>query len=287
MFNQNDFPGNFDPVFPFHIQEIFLPHDRISFDLKGINQVIHLKKGRFYYMNSPTQKSVSDCSLILIPAEINTHINCAGETELTRMVFKPFFLKEMISFMKQNKMPASLDPESIFIDKKINTYHLNRERNSAVYETLFDILQEYIRRSAGYRLMIRMKFAEFLLMLNRIKIEGNPVEIIKSKKHEILDIINYIRENYYEAFHLNDLAQRCGMNPTYFSRAFKEQAGMPLFQYLNHIRIKKACQILKRTNIPIIEIAYEIGYQNISFFNRCFKKIMQMSPREYRHMIQK
>lgn len=135
--------------------------------------------------------------------------------------------------------------------------------------------------------MIRMKFAEFLLMLNRIKIEGNPVEIIKSKKHEINDIIAYIQENYHKDFHLNKLAQQCGMNPTYFSRAFKEQAGMPLFQYLNHIRIKKACQLLKRTNVPIIEIAYEVGYQNISFFNRYFRRIMQMSPREYRHMIQK
>ena len=38
---------------------------------------------------------------------------------------------------------------------------------------------------------------------------------------------------------------------------------------------------------PIIEIAYEVGYQNISFFNRCFKKQLQMSPRDYRYMIRK
>ena len=135
--------------------------------------------------------------------------------------------------------------------------------------------------------MIRMKFVEFLLLLKRIKIEGNPVEIIKSKRHEINDIIQYIQENYYEEFYLNKLAQQCGMNPTYFCRAFKEQAGMPLFQYINHIRIQKACHLLKRTSRQIIDIAYEVGYQNLSFFNRYFRKIIDMSPREYRYMIQK
>jgi AraC-like DNA-binding protein len=83
------------------------------------------------------------------------------------------------------------------------------------------------------------------------------------------------------------MAGLSGFNPSYFSRAFKHKAGMPLFEYVNHLRIRKACILLKRSALSIIEIAFSVGYNNISFFNRYFRKIMKMSPREYRISIKK
>jgi len=103
----------------------------------------------------------------------------------------------------------------------------------------------------------------------------------------MVNIITYIKDNYAKSFSLKELATRCGLNPSYFSRAFKQATGMPLFTFLNHLRVQKACMLLKRSNMPIIEVAYAVGYNNLSFFNRYFLKIIKMSPRDYKKYIQK
>ena len=72
--------------------------------------------------------------------------------------------------------------------------------------------------------------------------------------------------------------ESCGLNPSYFSRAFKREIGVSVFELINSVRIQKACVMLKRTDMPIIEVAYAVGYNNISFFNRYFRKIMNASP---------
>ena len=59
------------------------------------------------------------------------------------------------------------------------------------------------------------------------------------------------------------------------------------FEYINRIRIQKACLMLKRGNLQITEIAFAVGYNNLSFFYRYFSKIMKMTPREYRAIAQK
>ena len=101
------------------------------------------------------------------------------------------------------------------------------------------------------------------------------------------DVITYIQENYTQNISLDEIADRCALNRSYFSRAFHNAAGMPLFEFINRIRVRKSCILLKRTNQSIIDIAFATGYNNISFFNRYFKKIMKISPREYRNRAKK
>ncbi|HAE22166.1 MAG TPA: hypothetical protein DCG47_07575 [Spirochaetaceae bacterium] len=72
------------------------------------------------------------------------------------------------------------------------------------------------------------------------------------------------------------------MNTSDFSRRFKELAGCPLFEFINRQRIKRACALLKSSGLSIIEIAEAVGYNNLSFFNRYFLRIVGVSPREYR-----
>jgi AraC-like DNA-binding protein len=72
------------------------------------------------------------------------------------------------------------------------------------------------------------------------------------------------------------------MNITDFSRRFKDSAGCPLFEFINRQRISRACALLKSSGMSIIEIAEAVGYNNLSFFNRYFLRIIGLSPRAYR-----
>jgi len=96
------------------------------------------------------------------------------------------------------------------------------------------------------------------------------------------DAIRYIELNYDEAFSLDWFVGKCAMNTSDFSRRFKERAGCPLFEFINRQRIERACALLKSSGLSIIEIAESVGYNNLSFFNRYFLRIVGVSPREYR-----
>ena len=71
---------NFDPGFPFHIREYLLPQDKLSFEPEGIFQMLHIQKGRFYYTNSPQQRTAAESSLVVIPPDIESNMRCARET---------------------------------------------------------------------------------------------------------------------------------------------------------------------------------------------------------------
>jgi AraC-like DNA-binding protein len=95
--------------------------------------------------------------------------------------------------------------------------------------------------------------------------------------------VDYIRDRYAEELSLPDIAAHFGLNPSYLSRLFTRHTGKHLFEYLNTLRIQKSCLLLKRSSMSIVEIAFSVGYNNLSHFNRYFRRVMVMSPREFRN----
>lgn len=99
---------------------------------------------------------------------------------------------------------------------------------------------------------------------------------------DIDDAVRYIEANFAESFSLDWFVGKCAMNVTDFSRRFKERAGCPLFEFINRQRVARACAFLKSSDLSIIDIAEAVGYNNLSYFNRYFLRIVGVSPREYR-----
>lgn len=96
------------------------------------------------------------------------------------------------------------------------------------------------------------------------------------------DAMNFIQLHYDKQFTLEFFRRRCAMNTSSFSREFKSRSGYSLFEYINMVRVKKACRMLKQGESSILDISISLGYNNISFFNRYFKKIMGQTPGEFR-----
>jgi AraC-like DNA-binding protein len=82
---------------------------------------------------------------------------------------------------------------------------------------------------------------------------------------------------------LEEIAKEIKLVPVYFSAFFRKATGYSVFEYINEYRIYKACELLKETKKPVLEIAYETGYNSISLFNRLFRRITGISPRKYRN----
>ena len=92
----------------------------------------------------------------------------------------------------------------------------------------------------------------------------------------------YLNENYQRKLRLEDVANIANMSVTAFSRFFKKSTGKTFIKYVNELRIGKACRLLIESEMTIAEICYEVGFNNISNFNRRFCERHQISPKKYR-----
>lgn len=99
---------------------------------------------------------------------------------------------------------------------------------------------------------------------------------------ELQASLDYIQQHFNDQLSLRDLAASSGFSEGYFCRSFKDFTGYTPFEYLNRIRIVKSCELLTRTNKKITEIASLCGFNNISYFNRTFSKMMGITPSGYR-----
>lgn len=94
----------------------------------------------------------------------------------------------------------------------------------------------------------------------------------------------YIAANYRNEIRLNDLADMAGMSPSSFSRFFKLRTGRSLSDYIIGIRLDVASRELVSTKTPIAEICFSSGFNNVSNFNRIFKKNKGYTPKEFREI---
>jgi transcriptional regulator GlxA family with amidase domain len=98
----------------------------------------------------------------------------------------------------------------------------------------------------------------------------------------IKQVLGFLMKNIAEDVHLSDVARYFGMSESIFSRFFKRNTGHGFVHYVNRVRINRACDLLTQTDKPVTDVCFETGFNNISNFNRQFRKLCGLSPSEYR-----
>ncbi|MDO4163480.1 MAG: AraC family transcriptional regulator [Bacteroides sp.] len=92
----------------------------------------------------------------------------------------------------------------------------------------------------------------------------------------------FLYQHFQEEITLDEIAKYANLNPTALCRAFKKKSGCTIFQFVNRLKIEKACQLLQGTDLSVAQIAYQVGYNTFSHFNTQFQYVMRMSPGQYR-----
>lgn len=105
----------------------------------------------------------------------------------------------------------------------------------------------------------------------------------QGRVHKLMD---YIQQNYREEITLKQAASIAGLEIHSFCRYFKLLTNRTFSDFVNEVRIGFANKLLLQSDLPVTQIALESGYSNLSYFNRCFKKINKMPPRAYQHLHQ-
>lgn len=105
---------------------------------------------------------------------------------------------------------------------------------------------------------------------------------IDNSSRRIKKVQQYVHENYKKEIRLNQMADLTGMSPVAFSRFFKLRTGRSLTDYIIEIRLGHATRLLIESRMTVAEICYECGFNNVSNFNRLFKKCKKYAPSEFR-----
>lgn len=98
----------------------------------------------------------------------------------------------------------------------------------------------------------------------------------------IRDAKKYIQEHYKEIVSLEIVSEHIGFNPAYFCSLFKKETGSAFLEYVTDVRMKKARELLKETNMNVAAVCEEVGYKDVRHFTKSFTKSTGLKPNEYR-----
>jgi AraC-like DNA-binding protein len=136
----------------------------------------------------------------------------------------------------------------------------------------------------GYELAIKGYMYEFFFHLNNMCEESSIINVAHNKRMDkIKDVIKYIEENYQHPISIDEIADVCNFSSSHFMKYFKKVMGTSFTDYLNEYRLSMASRLLLSSSDNILEIAAECGYDNLSYFNRLFKKKYGVTPSAYRN----
>ena len=115
-------------------------------------------------------------------------------------------------------------------------------------------------------------------LFNMMSFEAAP----RYDSNILKQIVTYCAQNYTQDITLASIADNLHVSKYYISHLFSKKLKISFCDYINTMRIKKACELLSKKDISVIDIGFAVGYNSTRSFNRCFKALCGVSPKEYR-----
>ena len=156
---------------------------------------------------------------------------------------------------------------------------------SEILTTMNNIFNCYNEKSIAYELELKsllFKLFSLFYKYNLVKKCDERKVIASNTTDKLKTILNYINEHYNENISIKDLSSICDYSEYHFMRFFKKYIGMSCIQYINNLRLDNASKLLTTTNKTIMEISLDVGFENLSYFNKLFKRKYNMTPKAFR-----
>ena len=160
-------------------------------------------------------------------------------------------------------------------------------RGDAAIAGMFDgIYRAYWGRAEGYKYVTLGRVYELMgYLIGKYRLETVDERIYAARSARLTrfnTVIDTINQNCALPLTTRDAAALAHLSEYYFCHLFKERVGLSFVSYLNSARVQKAASLLRNTRMSITEIAAQVGYGDVNYFSRLFKREIGVSPRQYR-----
>jgi two-component system, response regulator YesN len=143
--------------------------------------------------------------------------------------------------------------------------------------------QRYVEQIFGSKSLEELK-SHVLAAMKLLQTDAQLSSSMEDTKKVIKDIVQLVEKHYMEDISLKWIADKVYLTQTYVSYLFSKEMGQTLVKYITWVRMRKAAELLKETNMTIVHISEKVGYVNDSYFGKIFKTHYGVSPAKYREM---
>jgi AraC-like DNA-binding protein len=258
-----------NPGFRFHdhtyMDEVEIIYITYGSSYVGINnQFIRVKK--------------NECLIIFPKVTHNFFLKENQSCRMIDVVLKPGDISQYRHFHLQENMRFFYE----LLEEKLA--YLRFVDNGEIKNVLERILAQNINPSQQSGMLVRLYFAELYLLLSKV-IGENSDDLYKPKTRYVSDALDYMI-NFYSnpTLTVDEIAAHAGISARHLSRLFLNELGINVQDYLTILKIKKAKDLLRSSDMDITRIAFSLGFNSSQYFITCFKKIEHVTPGMYRSL---
>ncbi len=152
---------------------------------------------------------------------------------------------------------------------------------SHTFDHRIDVLFQDIYESFKKENLFRTMASSFILFdtIDRMNLKTDDTT---QSEHLFKNILNYIDDNMSENLSVNQISEANSIDRTYLYKLFQTHKGIGPSEYIQNLKLQKACSLLRKSSLTITEIAYETGFSSSSYFSKFFHSKLAISPSTYR-----
>lgn len=203
-------------------------------------------------------------------------------TRCVALTIMPSLIKETIHQFNVSTQIES-DRGKIWEFDTSSSHLTHTEEIHLLMERLF---KTYVSDNINKDILVNIMLKELIVRLMQTKAKKTILsannDMINNQR--IAYIVKYIKDHLTEKISVDELAQKAYMSPSHFHKTFKSTIGETPIDFINKERINMAKHLIERRNLRISDVAFMVGYSNISYFNRIFKKYTNVTPLQYKNL---
>ena len=134
----------------------------------------------------------------------------------------------------------------------------------------------YTEQTFGYEIALKSVLLQALFLL--LQYSTTESATISASSDKLKNVLDYIDLHYAEPLTISELAELCYFSEYHFMRFFKKHMNMTCVEYMNNFRLEKAVELFEQGHLSIIEVSMSVGFRNLSYVHRAFKKKYGMTP---------
>jgi AraC-like DNA-binding protein len=249
-----------------------------------------------YVCSGEAQYEVKNKQFLLRPSDLMI-VSDSLYHRLSKVVTAPF--KALVLYF----LPDVLRADDLSRDHEfyLSSFRLQREGFPHMIQTETGVPEQVLRLMVKIRALLPAEtesaqlvvrtYLEMILVLvmdhdkDQLAL-ANPMNRTHKSLERMQPIFDFIDENYAKPIQLSTASAIAGMSKPHFMRSFKRATGQSFDTYLNRFRIAKSQVLLATTNMSISSIGQEVGFADQSYFGLMFRRLVRVSPRQYRNSLQ-
>lgn len=271
-YSENKQRGTYD--FPFEFYHVDRSHPRyeMAYHWHVEYEIIRILTGSLHVTMDEKEFTANSGDIVFVNSGI-LHSGIPSDCVYQCIVF------DMNAFLKNNPRCSTYIKQ--IIEHSAFIYHHFTPRNQQVHQIVWDIFNAMESQKTGYELIVFGELYHFfgVVFSEKLYFSDSPQDRRDYRKiMQLKKVLDYMEANYSSPVTLEQLSASVNMSPKYFCRFFYHMTHRTPIDYLNYQRIEHASYQLATTDASVTEVAYNCGFNDLSYFIKTYKKYKGITP---------